>query len=179
MEKAVKSRVGSAPISFGSLRVNKENNMVQISNDNETLSLQIDPSFRVEEREKALYITPMGELDKRTKALWGTYTRVLQNYVKGLNTPYVKELMLVGYRVQNAGDKLVFKIGFSHDVIISIPKEIKVTVKGTMITLSCSNKDTLGGFVKHITDQKKYNPYSGNGILQRGKTYIKKAVKKK
>jgi len=103
---------------------------------------------------------------KEARALWGTYASHLVNMVAGVNTAFVKKLIIegVGYKVEPQGNVLVFSLGFSHKVPMQIPSDVKVLVEKNTLTLSSINKESVGQFSAQIRAKKKPEPYKGKGI---------------
>lgn len=115
-----------------------------------------------------------------TKALWGTYASHLMNMVAGVNKPFEKKLILegIGYKSEVKGDKIVFALGFSHPVEVSIPKSLKVTAEKNVITVSGSDKEEVGSFTANLRALKKPEPYKGKGMRYDTETIRRKQGKK-
>ncbi|MEK7606546.1 MAG: 50S ribosomal protein L6 [Patescibacteria group bacterium] len=115
--------------------------------------------------EEGLSVTPVKE-SQEVSAIWGTTAAHLANMVAGVNKAYVKKLILegVGYRVELKGTQLVMQLGFSHPVLLDIPKGITATVDKNNITISGFDKELVGQFAALIRDQKKPEPYKGKGM---------------
>jgi large subunit ribosomal protein L6 len=108
---------------------------------------------------------------KRHKALHGLYRALIANMVHGVTTGYTteQELVGVGYRASNSGQLLELSLGFSHNVVFEIPKEIKVETKSEKgknptIILSSVDKELLGMVAAKIRSLRKPEPYKGKGI---------------
>lgn len=129
--------------------------------------------------EEGVKVTPKRQ-SKETAALWGTYVSHLKNMIEGVNTPFAKKLSVegIGYRVELKGDKLQFALGFSHPVIVDIPKDLKVSVEKNIITVSGINKDRVGEYAAKLRDLKKPEPYKGKGIRYENEVIRMKQGKK-
>ena len=121
---------------------------------------------------------------KQNRAKHGLYRSLLNNMVIGVSKGFVKELELVGvgYRANNQGQKLELSLGFSHNVIFEIPIEVKVetiTEKGSnpIIKLTSFDKELLGNVVSKIRSLRKPEPYKGKGIKFVGEEIRRKAGK--
>ena len=121
---------------------------------------------------------------KENRAKHGLYRSLLNNMVIGVSKGFVKELELVGvgYRANNQGQKLELSLGFSHNVIFEIPIEVKVetiTEKGSnpIIKLTSFDKELLGNVVSKIRSLRKPEPYKGKGIKFVGEEIRRKAGK--
>ncbi len=115
-----------------------------------------------------------------TKALWGTYASHIQNMIAGVNTAFVKKLILegIGYKSEVKGTNLQMALGFSHPVIIAIPQDLKVTAEKNIITISGMNKEIVGSFAASLRDLKKPEPYKGKGMRYEGEVIKRKQGKK-
>ncbi len=121
---------------------------------------------------------------KENRAKHGLYRSLLNNMVIGVSKGFVKELELVGvgYRANNQGQKLELSLGFSHNVVFEIPIEVKVetiTEKGSnpIIKLASFDKELLGNVVSKIRSLRKPEPYKGKGIKFVGEEIRRKAGK--
>lgn len=114
------------------------------------------------------------------RALWGTYGSHIINMITGVNTPFVKKLVLegIGYKSEVKGDKLVMALGFSHPVNIDIPASLKVTAEKNVITISGIDKEEVGEFTAKIRAWKKPEPYKGKGLRYEGEVIKRKQGKK-
>ncbi len=114
------------------------------------------------------------------RALWGTYGSHIINMITGVNTPFVKKLILegIGYKSEVKGDKLVMALGFSHPVNITIPATLKVTAEKNIITVSGINKEEVGEFTANIRSWKEPEPYKGKGLRYEGEVIKRKQGKK-
>ena len=121
---------------------------------------------------------------KQNRAKHGLYRSLLNNMVIGVSKGFVKELELVGvgYRANNQGQKLELSLGFSHNIVFEIPIEVKVetiTEKGSnpIIKLTSFDKELLGNVVSKIRSLRKPEPYKGKGIKFVGEEIRRKAGK--
>jgi len=121
---------------------------------------------------------------KENRAKHGLYRSLLNNMVIGVSKGFVKELELVGvgYRANNQGQKLELSLGFSHNVVFEIPIEVKVETiaeKGSnpIIKLTSFDKELLGNVVSKIRSLRKPEPYKGKGIKFVGEEIRRKAGK--
>ena len=113
-------------------------------------------------------------------ALWGTYASHVINMVAGVNTPFVKKLILegIGYKSEVKGTNLVLALGFSHPVNVAIPMGLKVTAEKNVITVSGSDKEVVGQFAASLRALKKPEPYKGKGMRYDGEVIKRKQGKK-
>ncbi len=116
----------------------------------------------------------------KIKALHGTARMLLHNNIVGVSRGWEKKLELlgVGYRAQLKGETLVFSLGFSHEVVYSLPKGVEAqVVDQTKITLNCIDKQKLGQVASEIRNLKPPEPYKGKGIRYFGEKVRRKAGK--
>lgn len=65
---------------------------------------------------------------KEQNAKHGLYRALLNNMVEGVSNGFTKELELVGvgYRASNQGQKLDLALGYSHNIVLEVAPEVKV-----------------------------------------------------
>lgn len=113
-------------------------------------------------------------------ALHGTTRSLIANMVKGLVTPYQKDLEIqgVGFRAQQQGQKLVLALGFSHPIEFPVPKGITAkVVEGTGISISGADKHLVGETAARIRAFFPAEPYKGKGVRYKGEHVRRKAGK--
>lgn len=117
---------------------------------------------------------------KEGRALWGTFSSHLTNMVKGVVDGYEKKLLIsgVGYNAVVQGDKLTLNVGFSHPIVMDIPKGLKVETKKGEITITGHDKESVGQFASKIRLKRKVEPYKGHGIYYSDEYVIRKQGKK-
>lgn len=114
------------------------------------------------------------------KPLDGTVVAHLKNMIAGVNAAYEKKLIVegVGYKADVKGTDLVMALGFSHPVIVPIPKELSVKTEKGSITISGINKEDVGAFAAKIRAFKEPEPYKGKGIRYSTEVIRRKQGKK-
>ena len=120
--------------------------------------------------------------DKKSSLMWGTYRSLINNAVLGVTKGHEKNLELsgVGFRASIKGDKLVFQLGFSHDVNYTIPKGINVKIeKQTKLNINGSDKELVSKVSADIKSLKPVEPYKAKGIKEKDQFVIRKEGKKK
>jgi large subunit ribosomal protein L6 len=120
----------------------------------------------------------------RHKALHGLYRSLISNMVKGVTEGYTKkmELVGVGFKAANQGNILDLALGYSHNIIFEIPKELKIATsqekgQNPMITLEGTDKQLLGAVCAKIRSLRKPEPYKGKGVKFAGEVLRRKAGK--
>ena len=121
---------------------------------------------------------------KEHKSLHGLTRALLNNMIIGVSEGFKKELELVGvgYRATNSGQKLEMALGFSHNVVFEIPSEVKLETKSEkgqnpIITLTSTDNQLLGAVAAKIRSLRKPEPYKGKGIKFVGEQIRRKAGK--
>ena len=155
-----------------------------ISGPKGTKNLTInDKIFSSKMAESEFQIRPLEKkVDKKTSILWGTYRSLINNAILGVSKGHEKILELngVGFRANLKGQVLNLQIGFSHDVIFEIPKDIKITVeKQTVIKINGVDKELVSKISADIISLKPVEPYKAKGIKERGQFVLRKEGKKK
>ncbi len=113
-------------------------------------------------------------------ALWGTYASHVKNMIAGVNTPYVKKLILegVGFKSEVKGSNLDLALGFSHPVSVPVPEGLTVTAEKNNITVTGIDKEKVGQFASMVRALKKPEPYKGKGFHYEGEVVRRKQGKK-
>ncbi len=121
---------------------------------------------------------------KDDRAKHGLYRSLVKNMIEGVSKGWTKELELVGvgYRATNQGQKLDMALGFSHNIIMDIASEVKVETvsekgKNPIIKLTSHDKQLVGQVAAKIRSFRKPEPYKGKGIKFVGEQIRRKAGK--
>lgn len=121
---------------------------------------------------------------KQHKAKHGLYRALIANMIKGVSQGWTKELELVGvgYRASNQGQKLDLALGFSHNIVLDLAPEVKVETtsdkgKNPTIKLTSHDKQLVGQVAAKIRSFRKPEPYKGKGIKFKGEILRRKAGK--
>ena len=120
--------------------------------------------------------------DAESGAMQGTLRALVANMVKGVTDGYQRKLTLVGvgYRAQAAGDKINLSLGFSHPVVHTMPKGIKVeTPVQTEIVVKGIDKQAVGQVAAEIRAYRPPEPYKGKGVRYADERVLIKETKKK
>lgn len=159
------SRLAKKPIGVGKTTVSVTGGELIVKGTKGTLTKRVHPSVDVAVGETGVMITPKNS-SRLAKALTGTFASHVRNMVQGVETPYMKKLILegVGYRVELKGKELVLTVGFSHTVPLAIPEDVTVVVEKNNITFTSPNKESVGQFAANVRRVKPPEPYLGKGI---------------
>lgn len=178
------SRIGNKPISIpDGVTLSIEGNVVTIKGPKGELKQEIDPDFKLVEKDGA-YIVERPTEQKRHKALHGLYRSLINNAVVGVTEGYKKELELVGvgYRAAVQGNVLDLTLGYSHNIFFQVPQEIKVSAdnpkgKSPLVILEGIDKQLVGQVAAKLRSLRKVEPYKGKGIRFVGEVIRRKAGK--
>ncbi len=179
------SRIGKQPVvapSGVTISVNKEN-VVTVKGPKGELKQAIDRDITVEVKDGQItFARPTDQI--RHRALHGLYRSLVSNLVKGVTDGYQRKLELigVGFKAANQGNVLDLSLGFSHNIIFEVPKEIKVATvqekgQNPTITLEGIDKQLIGQVAAKLRGLRKPEPYKGKGIRYVGEVVRKKAGK--
>jgi len=178
------SRIGKAPIELASgVTIDVKDNVVTVKGKHGELSQSVDSRIAVEVEGTTVNVIRSND-DKESRALHGLYRALINNMVVGVTEGYTiqQELVGVGYRANVKGDLLELALGYSHPIVMQIPKEVKVTaetVKGQppLVTLFSHDKQLVGQVAAKIRSFRKPEPYKGKGIKFKGELLRRKAGK--
>lgn len=179
------SRIGKKPISIPagvSVEINSDN-LVTVKGPKGVLTQGMDPDMGLTIEDGVLTVTRPSE-QKRHKALHGLYRSLISNLVVGVSEGYKKELELVGvgYKATNNGNVIDMSLGYSHNIYLIVPKELKVETKmekgkNPIIILEGIDKQLIGLVAAKIKSLRKSEPYKGKGIKFVGEVIRRKAGK--
>jgi large subunit ribosomal protein L6 len=179
------SRIGKLPVNLpsGVTITVDDANVVSVKGPLGTLSQKVDSDIRVEVENNEIILSRPNE-EKRLKSLHGLYRALIDNMVVGVSKGYRKDLELVGvgYRAEANGQRLEMSLGYSHDIVMELPKEVKVETKtekrsNPVITLSSIDKQLIGHIAAKIRSLRPPEPYKGKGIKFVGEQLRRKAGK--
>jgi len=180
------SRIGILPIDLPAgvtVEVDKEN-MVTVKGPKGELKQKVNKAISVKVEENQVSLSRTTE-QKEHRSMHGLYRSLVNNMVVGVSEGYTiqQELVGVGYRadVKN-GNRLELSLGFSHDIIIQMPEEVKVEAKterrqNPVITLTSIDKQLIGQVAAKIRSLRPPEPYKGKGIKFVGEQLRRKAGK--
>lgn len=179
------SRIGKLPVDIPEgVQVNvSDKNVITVKGKLGELTQTVDPAIKLKVDDNKIELTRPTDT-KHHKALHGLYRSLIANMVKGVSEGYkiVLELVGVGYKAQVKERLLEMSLGFSHNIIMELPPEIKaeaVTERGKnpLLTLTSHDKQLIGQVAAKIRSLRKPEPYKGKGIKFQGEILRKKAGK--
>jgi large subunit ribosomal protein L6 len=178
------SRIGNAPVEVpAGVEVKIDKGMVTVKGPKGELTQDVDTALTVELNDNEVVVKRHTE-QKDHKAKHGLYRSLISNMIVGVSKGYKtqQELVGVGYRASNQGQKLELLLGFSHGIVFELPDEIKVTCesergKNPIVTLESHDKQLIGHVAAKIRSLRKPEPYKGKGIKFVGEQLRRKAGK--
>jgi large subunit ribosomal protein L6 len=178
------SRIGKAPITIPlGVEITVEGGEVKVNGPKGQLSQNIGSEITATIEQGILTVQRPTE-QKRHKALHGLYRSLINNMVTGVTEGYncKLELVGVGYKAAVQGNILELNLGYSHNIFLAIPSEIKVSAetakgKNPIISLDSNDKQLLGQVAAKIRSLRKIEPYKGKGIRFVGEEIRRKAGK--
>ncbi len=180
------SRIGILPIDLpaGVTIEVSSNNLVTVKGPKGELQQQVDKNITVKVEENQISVARSTE-EKDQKAKHGLYRSLISNMVRGVSEGYTitQELVGVGYRAEVKGNNILeLALGYSHDILIQLPAEVKVEAKterraNPLITLTSIDKQLIGQVAAKIRSFRPPEPYKGKGIKYVGEQLRRKAGK--
>ncbi len=158
-------------------------NVVTVKGPKGTLKQTLDRDMKIEVKDGVANITrPTDQI--RHRAMHGLYRSLVNNMVKGVTEGFTKKLELVGvgYKAAATGNLLDMALGYSHNIVFEIPKELSVSTsqekgQNPMITFESIDKQLLGQVCAKIRSLRKPEPYKGKGVKFAGEVLRRKAGK--
>lgn len=179
------SRIGKLPIQLpAGVTVDVKGNEVTVKGPKGELKQTIaNEAIQVTVEENVCHVTRANE-ERESRAMHGLYRALIHNMVVGVSEGYKKvlELIGVGYRTSNNGQILELILGYTHNIYLALPSEVKVETKSErnqapIIILESCNKQLLGQICAKIRSFRKPEPYKGKGIKFQGEIIRRKAGK--
>lgn len=177
------SRIGKNPVVIpDGVTVDIKDNLITVKGKLGELQQEVtDIEMKIEDGQ-VVFERSSDKKDLRSKH--GLYRALVQNMVTGVSEGFTKELELigVGYRASNQGQKLDLALGFSHNIVMDLAPEViveTITEKGKnpKIKLTSADKQLLGQVAAKIRSYRKPEPYKGKGIKYVGEYIRRKAGK--
>lgn len=179
------SRIGNKPISLPQgVSVNvAADHVVTVKGPKGALSQAVNPEIKVTVNEGEVKVERPTD-QKRHKSWHGLYRSLINNMVVGVSNGYKKELELVGvgYKASVANNVLELNLGYSHNIYLALPQEVKTTAemqkgKNPIVRLESNDKELIGQVAAKIRSLRKVEPYKGKGVRFVGEQIRRKAGK--
>ena len=178
------SRIGKAIIEVpAGVTISQKDNVVTVKGPKGELIQELTGGITFTQEDGVLTFSRPSD-SKEHKALHGLYRALVNNMIIGTTTGFTKKLELVGvgYRASHNGQRLELALGFSHGIVLELPKEVvldTLTEKGKnpIVTLSSYDNQLLGMVAAKIRSFRKPEPYKGKGVRFVGEIIRRKAGK--
>ena len=180
------SRIGKLPVHLpaGVTVEVLDGNVVKVKGPLGTLSQKVDSDINVAVEGTEVKLSRPTD-SPRHRSLHGLYRALIHNMVVGVSEGFTiqQELVGVGYRVEAQGQMLIFSLGYSHDIQLLLPEEIKAEAaavkkgQNPVLVLKSCDKQLVGQVAAKIRSFRKPEPYKGKGIKFVGEQLRRKAGK--
>ena len=177
------SRIGKSPIVIpAGVTVEVKDGIITVKGKNGQLTQEFsDVTVKVEDGQVTI---ERSSDHKDQRAKHGLYRSLINNMIVGVSEGFKKVLNLVGvgYRASHNGQRLELALGFSHAIVLELPKEVTLDTltekgKNPIITLSSYDNQLLGMVAAKIRSFRKPEPYKGKGVKFVGEIIRRKAGK--
>ena len=177
------SRIGNSPISIPEgVTIDIQSNHIKVKGKLGELTQDFE-DVQIKVTDNVINISRASD-NKSVKSKHGLYRSLIANMVEGVSKGFTKELELVGvgYRASNQGQKLDLALGFSHNILFDIAPEVKIETisekgKNPIVKLTSHDKQLVGYVASKIRSFRKPEPYKGKGIKYVGEQIRRKAGK--
>ena len=180
------SRIGKLPVNLPT-GVSAEllpGNVVKVKGPQGEMSQKVDPDITVTIEDGQIKFTRPTDLP-RHRSMHGLYRALVNNMVVGVSEGFKiqQEFVGVGYRVAVQGQLLSFSLGYSHEIQLMLPEEVKAEVpdvkkgEAPKLVLKSCDKQLVGQVAAKIRSFRKPEPYKGKGIKYTGEQLRRKAGK--
>ncbi|HQA95807.1 MAG TPA: 50S ribosomal protein L6 [Candidatus Colwellbacteria bacterium] len=174
------SKIGKQPVKMiEGVKASMGDGVLKLSGPNADLEVKMLPGVAAEIKEDEIVFTATDRSDK-TRANWGTMRALTANAVSGAAKDFSKALKIegIGFKASVDGENLVLNLGFSHPIVLALPKGIKASVDKNIITVAGADKFLVGETAAKIRSFKKPEPYLGKGVMYVDEVVRRKAGKK-
>jgi large subunit ribosomal protein L6 len=176
------SRIGKHPVTVpAGVEVAINGQTVEAKGKLGALAAELPPEVAVSLGEGGLVVVPRTE-EKRARAMWGLSRTLVANLVGGVHEGFTRKLEIsgVGYRAAVDGKILNLQLGYSHDIKVAIPDDVKIVCDTpTAITISGADRRKVGQMAAEIRGFRPPEPYKGKGIRYAEEKVLRKEGKKK
>lgn len=178
------SRIGLKPVSIpAGVTVTTAKDKISVKGPKGELHQAIDPDFQLKQENSEITVVRPTE-QKRHKALHGLYRSLISNMIEGVSKGYKHQLELVGvgYKAVAQSNVLELSLGYSHNIFLAVPAEIKVQAvqekgQNPTIILEGIDKQLIGQVAAKLKSLRKTEPYKGKGVRFTGEYVRRKAGK--
>lgn len=176
------SRVGKYPVEIpAGVQVSLVGGQIVTKGKLGELRLDLTDHVDVTAEDGKVTVAPRGN-QAQARMMWGTTRALVASMVQGVSVGYTKALEIngTGFRASVQGKNLVVNLGFSHDVVYSVPEGITITTpRPTAIVVAGMDKRQVGQVASEIRNYRPPEPYKGKGVKYEAETIRRKEGKKK
>jgi len=177
------SRIGKNPVTIiDGVTVTVADNLITVKGKLGQLTQEYSDVTVTVEGDQVLVERSSDHKDQRAKH--GLYRSLINNMIVGVSTGFTKQLELVGvgYRASNQGQKLDLALGFSHNIVLEVAPEVTLETisekgKNPIVKLTSFDKQLLGAVAAKIRGFRRPEPYKGKGVKFVGEVLRRKAGK--
>lgn len=175
------SKIGRKPIRLDGVKVEVKGNDVHYKGAITSGVHALPPFLKITINGDELSLTNEGGKDK--VAQWGLHRALLFNAISGARKEFERnvEITGLGFKAEISGKKVVFSLGYTHKINLTLPDKVSLTVDktGQKLLFKSSDKELLGSVVASVKGFRPTEPYKGTGIKYAGEHIIRKAGKTK
>ena len=178
------SRIGKKPVPVpAAVTATVSGQTVKMKGAKGELSFTLPEEIKVEKTADGIELA-LVEDTKKARSMWGMSRTMVQNLITGVTEGYSHTLEIhgVGFKAAMKGKDLTLSVGYSHDVVHTIPPGVEVKVGGAkqeVVTVSGIDKRLVGQIAADIRASRKPEPYQGKGVRFKGEYVFRKEGKKK
>ena len=178
------SRIGKNPIAIpADVTVDVKDSIVTVKGKLGQLTQNFTNNVTVKVQDGQVIVERAAD-SKQERAQHGLYRALINNMIAGVSNGFTKQLELVGvgYRASNQGQKLDLALGFSHNIVLEVASEVTLETisekgKNPIVKLTSFDKQLLGQVAAKIRGFRKPEPYKGKGVKFVGEVLRRKAGK--
>ena len=160
------SRIGNNPITVPEgVKIEKNSSSLLINGPKGKLSVNLFEELDLKIDKDSIGVSVKND-DTHSRAMHGTVRQLISNAIEGVNSGFSKHLEIVGvgYNVKSQGTRLIFQLGFSHDIILELPDGIEADAQKNRLEIKGIDKQLVGQVSAKIRALRKPEPYKGKGI---------------
>jgi len=174
------SRIGNRPLKLEQgVSVSEASGTLTVKGPKGSISMRMPAGISVKVEQGEVRVARADDT-KQCRASHGTVRSVLENHLKGVVTPFKRNLEIqgVGFQANMRGKKLGLKVGYANEVLLELPAGVQVDLpSATMIVVSGSDLQAVGEFAAKVRKVRPPEPYNGKGIRYVGEQVERKAGK--
>jgi len=181
------SKIGRKPINLADVQVTVKNNEIQYKGKNHSGVYYLPADLQARVVEGKLFIEPKTGARETgrsvTSNVWGLHRALIANALQGAAQNFERRVEIngLGFKAAVTGEKVQFTLGYTHKIMVDLPKEVKLVVDktGQKLTFTSFDKAKLGQICAFVRSLRPPEPYKGTGIKYAEEIIRKKAGKAK